>query len=273
MDLSNKTIVVTGGGNGMGRELVLNLLKRGNNVIAMDINESALQETFRLAENRKKALATMVVDVTSKDSIDELVNKSIAIFGQVDGIIDNAGVIQPFVKLNDTDFTIIKRVFDINFFGTLYMMKAFLPHLLTRPEACIVNISSMGGFLPVPGQSVYGASKAAVKILTESLASELTATNVRVTTVFPGAIFTNIKANSGLGKEKSAGKDPSKYAVAPKGVLEPAVAAEIIIKGVEQNKVRVFVGRDSKIMNAMYRLNPTFASKLISKKIKENHHI
>ncbi|HRD39265.1 MAG TPA: SDR family NAD(P)-dependent oxidoreductase, partial [Bacteroidia bacterium] len=70
--------------------------------------------------------------------------------------------------------------------------KSFLPHLLKRPEAHIVNISSMGGFLPVPGQSIYGATKAAVKLLTEGLRSELLDTNVRVTLIFPGAIGTNI---------------------------------------------------------------------------------
>jgi short-subunit dehydrogenase len=92
----------------------------------------------------------------------------------------------------------IERVLNVNLYGVIYMTKAFLPHLLTRPEAHIVNVSSMGGFFPVPGQSLYGASKAAVKLLTEGLYSELIDTNVRVTAVFPGAIATNISQNSGL---------------------------------------------------------------------------
>jgi len=266
MKLINKTIIITGGGGGMGRELVLNLLKRGNRIIALDINESGLQETVRLAENRKEALATQVIDITCKESIDELVDKAIATFGYVDGIINNAGIIQPFEKLNNMDFATIRKVFDINFFGTLYLIKAFLPHLLTRPEAHIVNISSMGGFLPVPGQSIYGASKAAVKIMSESLASELAETNVQVTTVFPGAIFTDIKINSGL---KEAGVSASDCKTAPKGVTLPSIAVETILEGMEQNKSRVYIGKDCKTMNMFYRLNPAFACKLIYNKMKD----
>jgi len=266
MELKNKTVVVTGGGSGMGRELVLNLLKRRNKVIALDINESGLQETSRLAGDRKEALAIQVVDIANKESIDELPDKIIASFGQVDGIINNAGIIQPFEKLNDLDFASIKKVFDINFFGALYLIKAFLPHLLTRPEAHIVNISSMGSFLPIAGQSIYGASKAAVKMMSESLAFELKETNVRVMTVFPGAIFTNIQVNSGLGK---ADVDDSNNKTAPKGVTLPSVAAEMIIKGMEKNKNRIFVGNDSKILRLLSRLNPDFAYNLIYNKMKD----
>ena len=82
------------------------------------------------------------------------------------------------------------------------MTKALLPHFLSRPKAHIVNLSSMGRFLPVPGQTVYCSAKAGVKMLTEGLAAELTGTNVGVTVVFPGAINTNIMFNSGLTDDR-----------------------------------------------------------------------
>ena len=265
MKLKDKVILVTGSGSGMGRELTLNLLSKGANVMGVDINETALNETVELAGNRKEHLATIVTDITDKQSIEILLEKSISAFGGVDGIINNAGIIQPFSKLNELDFEKIERVFKINFYGTLYIIKIFLPHLLTRPEAHIVNISSMGGFLPVPGQIIYGASKAAVKLLTEGLTSELTDTNVNISVVFPGAIRTNIKVNSGLGAEAGATPENSKNG----GVaLSPAIAAQIIVAGIEGNKKRIFVGKDSKMMNLLYKLNPDFASNLIAKKIK-----
>ena len=267
MELKNKTIIVTGGGNGLGRELVLNLLKRGNKVIAFDINEAALQETRQLARDKKDSLATKIVDITNFETLHEKVNEVIGIFGQVDGIINNAGIIQPFKKLNDLSYLEQKRVIDINLGGTVVMIKAYLPHLLARPEAHIINISSMGGFLPVPGQSIYGAAKSAVKIISECLSYELSDTNVRVTVVSPGAIFTNIKSNSGLENEASG--NASDYKVAPKGVLLPSVAAEIILNEVQKNKVRVFVGKDSKIMNLLYHISPAFACKLIYNKVKD----
>jgi len=265
MKLKNKTIVITGGGNGMGRELVLNLLKRENRVIALDINEAALLETVQLAGERAGALATLVVDISRKESVDESVDKVIALFGNVDVVINNAGIIQPFKKVSDLDFAVIKKVFDINFFGTLCMIRAFLPHLLTRPEAHIVNISSMGGFMPFPGQAVYGASKAAVKIMSESLVLELAATRVRVTTVFPGAMVTNITVNSGLS---AAPPNDGAGAEAQKGILLPSIAAEMIIKGVEKNKNRIFIGQDSKMLDLLYRISPDFACKFIYKQMK-----
>ncbi|HEX5808316.1 MAG TPA: SDR family NAD(P)-dependent oxidoreductase [Anaerolineales bacterium] len=158
MKVQNKVIVVTGGGNGMGREIVLNLLAKGASVVAVDIDESALQETVELAGDRKDRLATFVLNITDKEAVEALPAKVIARFGVVDGVINNAGIIQPFVRLNDLQFEAIQRVLDVNLYGTLYMVKAFLPHLLQRPVAHVANVSSMGGFLPVPGQTVYGAS-------------------------------------------------------------------------------------------------------------------
>jgi short-subunit dehydrogenase len=262
MKVQNKVILVTGGGSGMGRELVLHLLSKGARVIAIDINENALKETESLV-SKKDSLKTFVVDITNKNAIEQLLKDAITAFGLVDGIINNAGIIQPFIKVNDLNYEAIERVMNINFYGTLYMIKTFLPHLLTRPEAHIVNISSMGGFLPVPGQTIYGASKAAVKLLTEGLNSELASTNVKVTVVFPGAINTNISKNSGLDNPRRSPAENKSVKV-----LSPAKAAQIIIDGMENNRYRVLVGKDAKIMDLFYRLNPKSAASLINKKMK-----
>lgn len=261
MKVENKTIIVTGGGSGMGRELVLNLLAKGAKVAAIDINEKALQETAALAGDRNVNLSLFVTDITDRAGVEGLLEKVVNKFGAVDGIINNAGIIQPFIRVNDLSYEMIERVMNINFYGTLYLIKTFLPHLLTRPEAHIVDISSMGGFLPVPGQTIYGASKAAVKLLTEGLHSELSGTNVRVTVVFPGGVSTNIMSNSGL-----ADRLPSSAEGAQK-VLSADKAAAMIIAGMEQNRYRVLVGKDAKMLDILYRLNPAYAAGLIAKKM------
>jgi len=264
MEVQNKVIVVTGGGSGMGRELVINLLSKGAKVIAIDINESALQETARLSGSKQDSLTTFVIDITNKTSVEGLAETAIAQYGFVDCIINNAGIIQPFVKVNELSYDAIERVLNVNLYGTLYITKAFLPHLLTRPEAHIVNISSMGGFLPVPGQTIYGASKAAVKLLTEGLNSELMGTNVKVTVVFPGAINTNIMKNSGLNMPQQSSTENKVVKI-----LSPAKAAQIIIDGIECNRYRVLVGKDAKFLDFLYRLNPKLAAKFIYSKMKE----
>ncbi|HRI19613.1 MAG TPA: SDR family oxidoreductase [Panacibacter sp.] len=263
MKVKNKVIVVTGGGSGMGRELVLHLLSKDAKVVTVDINENALQETVALAGTKKDALKTFVVNITDRASVEKFFNDAIAAFGFVDGIINNAGIIQPFIKVNELGYDAIERVMNVNFYGTLYMTKTFLPHLLTRPEAHIMNISSMGGFLPVPGQSIYGASKAAVKLLTEALHSELANTNVKVTVVFPGTVNTNITKNSGLNVPAQSSTEQKSMKTLP-----AAKAAEIMINGMEQNKYRVMIGSDATFMDRLYRLNPKFAAGLIYKKMK-----
>ena len=265
MKVQNKVIVVTGGGSGIGRELVLNLLSKNARVAAVDIDESALQETAELAGDPNGNLSTHPVDITDKDSVAELPEQVIRKHGAVDGIINNAGIIQPFVRVAELEYSAIERVMDVNFYGTVHMTKAFLPHLRERPEAHIVNVSSMGGFLPVPGQSIYGASKAAVKLLTEGLRSELLETNVQVTVVIPGAIGTDIAANSGTDLSLESVSGSRLAAIKP---LEPSKAAQTIVDGMERNRSRVLVGVDSKLMDLFYRVSPKHAANLIFKLMK-----
>jgi short-subunit dehydrogenase len=263
MKVQNKTIVVTGGGSGMGRELVLALLQKGAKIIALDINKTGLEETAKLAKDKAASLSFYVTDITDKAAVEDLSTKIIAEQGTVDGLINNAGIIQPFVRVNDLSYEMIDRVMNVNFYGTLYLTKSFLPHLLTRPEAHIVNISSMGGFLPVPGQTIYGASKAAVKLLTEGLHAELTGTNVKVTVIFPGGVNTNILKNSGLDMPKqSDGKGKARK------ILSAAEAAQIMIDGIEKDKYRILVGKDARIMDFLYRMNPKSAAAMIAKQMK-----
>ena len=188
MKMQNKVIVVTGAGSGIGRALTLKLVAMGAKVAAVDLNPDTLAETVNLAGSNKRKISTHIVNVSDKGAVDNLPQAVINAHGTVDGLINNAGIIQPFVKLADLDDKIIERVLNVNLYGVIYMTRAFLPHLLKRPEAHITNVSSMGGFFPVPGQTIYGASKAAVKLMTEGLYAELIDTNVGVTVVFPGVL-------------------------------------------------------------------------------------
>ncbi len=259
MKVKDKVIVVTGAGGGVGRELVLNLLKKGASVAALDINKERLDETARIANNPEK-VSTYICDITDVKAIEAVSKEIVTKFGVVDGLINNAGIIQPFINVADLSMKQVNLVMNVNFYGTLNMTKAFLPLLLARPEGHILNVSSMGGFFPFPGQSIYGASKAAVKLLTEGLYAELLNTNVHVTLVFPGAIETDISKNSGVEmKAQPEGEKPAMK------MTQADDCAEQIIKGMEKNKFQVYVGSDSKMMKFMYRMSPKRAIKFIVK--------
>lgn len=260
MRVRGKVFVVTGGANGMGRELVLGLLARGAHVAAVDIDAAALQETADLVKRGKDRLSTHVLDITDREAVLAFPDGVIARHGAVDGLINNAGIIQSFVRVDELDTISIEQVMNVNFYGTLLMTKAFLPHLLKRPIAHIANVSSMGGFLPVPGQTLYGASKAAVKLFTEGLHAELADTRVRVTVVFPGAIGTDIAERSGAAETLALQDARHLRLINP---MAPSKAARIIIRGIEKDRYRVLVGSDAKLMDLIYRLSPRCASSLI----------
>ena len=268
MKAAGKTIAVTGGGNGIGRELVLGLLARGARVAALDLSAEGLEETSRLAGDKADRLSTHVVNIADADAVAKVPGAILEAHGQVDGLVNCAGIIQPFVRFAELERSAMERVFDVNFWGVVNTIQSFLPELLTRPTAHIVNVSSMGGFLPVPGQTVYGASKAAVRLLTEGLNAELTETPVNVTVVFPGAIATNITANSGVstagGKDTEAAASESKISMttAPE-------AARIIIDAMERDAYRVTVGKDARMMDRMARWMPVRSAKLIYSKMKD----
>ena len=270
MKVSGKVIVVTGAGNGMGREISLNLLNKGAKVIGLDINMEGLKKTQELAGEKGDNMKLMQLDITNREAVEQTAEEAVKLFGAVDGIINNAGIIQDFIPVNKMEYRTIERVMNINFYGTLYIVKSFLPLLLTRPKAHIVNVSSMGAFAPVPGQTFYGASKAAVRALTEGLMGELMDTNVEVSEVFPGAVATDIQVHSGVKNAKSV-SDYSEDQIknANSSITLPSEAAEIIVSGMEAGKWKIIVGSDCKKMDLLMRIAPKFGMKKLAEAMKK----
>ena len=265
MELSGKVFVVTGGGNGMGREVALLLVQRGARVAAVDLSEEGLAETARLAGAGER-LSTHVVNITDRPTVEALPAAVEAAHGApADGIVNVAGIIHRFAKLQDLSIEEFERVIDVNYWGTVYVTKAFLPVLLGRPSASITNFASMGALIPFPGQGAYGSSKGAVRLFTETLLAELRDTAVQVSLVFPGAIATNITGNSGVtampGAKQGDAEQSSMRAMAP------AEAGRIIVDGIAAGRFRIFVGKDAKTFDRLARLMPTRAITMIAEKV------
>lgn len=261
MKLEDKVVVITGAGNGMGREMTLEFVRRGAKVFGVDMNEDALKETAKLVGDDKK-FAYQVLNITDRAAVAKLPATVKEKLGETDILVNNAGIIQPFVKVNVLEFEAIDRVMNVNFNGPVNMVKAFLPGLLKRKQASIANVSSMGGYGPVPGQTVYGASKAAVKLFTEGLRSELLGTSVNVTLIYPGAIGTNIAGNSGIKMDMPEGADAAKFKMTP-----APVAGRMMVDAIEKEAPRAFIGSDAAMMDKMVRLMPVKAAELIAKQM------
>lgn len=259
MKADGKTIIVTGAGGGIGREIVAELLRRGAAVVACDRNEAALAALK--AETASDRLSTHALDITDREAVEGLAaTLRRDANAQIDGLVNCAGIIQPFERFEDTPYARIKTVFDVNFWGTVHMVQAFLPDLKSRPEAHIVNVSSMGGFFPVPGQTVYGASKAAVRMLTEGLYAECLGTRIKVTVVIPGGVNTKIIENSGSA--------PNERMERIKKVIRlpsPKKAADRIVNGMERNAFRVHIGLDAALLKVADALLPRTAIALATR--------
>ena len=266
-DLKDKVLIVTGAGSGIGRELTLQLVQKGVKVAACDINAETLAGTKTLVSN-PELVKTYVLDVADAAKVAEFPKMVKVDFGNLHGIINNAGIIQPFVKFMELSEKSIDRVMNINFYGVLNLTRAVLQEVDATTDTFVANISSMGGFLPVPGQGIYGASKAAVKLFTEALYAEMMGTLVHVSVVFPGAIATNISSNS--MEEKPKETPPAQTgSVAKYKTTSAEDAAAIIIKGIEKGKLKIFVGSDSKMMDKLYRLMPVKSINMMAKMINK----
>ncbi|UOE44071.1 SDR family NAD(P)-dependent oxidoreductase [Agromyces larvae] len=265
MDIRGKVFVVTGAGNGIGREVALQLLAGGASVAGVDLSEAGLAETSRRAGAGPR-FTTHTANITDRAAIEALPAAVTAEHGAPDGIVNVAGVIQKFVKVIDLPYDEIEKVMNVNFWGVVHMVKAFLPGLVERPSAAIVNVSSMGALAPVPGQAVYGASKAAVMLLTEALYAELLGSNVQVTAIYPGAIATDIASNSGVAigggqtAEEAAASSTRKMTSAPD-------AGRVIVEAIEKGRFRATIGSDASMIDKISRLSPKRATEMIAKQM------
>jgi NAD(P)-dependent dehydrogenase (short-subunit alcohol dehydrogenase family) len=259
MQIKDKVYVVTGGGNGMGRQVVLQLAARGARVAAADMSEEGLAETLRLAGGGSNVTAHLL-NVTDRAAVDALPDAVADAHGLVDGIVNIAGILHRFVPFTELNVEEEERIMNVNFWGTVNMCRSFLRVLQERPEAIIVNMSSLSALIPFAGQTFYGASKGAVKQFSEGLYAELMDTNVAVTTLFPGNISTNLAGNSGV-----AMIDPKGQKVRS---TTPENAGRIIVDGIQKGSFRVLVGADAKLLDRLTRVNARRATSLVARQMK-----
>ena len=269
----DKVAVITGAGSGMGRYLAVLLAKDGADVSVCDVNEETLNETVEMLRKYNVSVSSHLLDVSDKDAIEALPGKVIEQHGKVDMVFNNAGVTTG-IHFKDMDENNWDWVMGINFDGVINSTRAFIPHMVDSPEAAIVNTSSIFGMVAVPGQTVYHATKFAVRGFTESLAMEMKETNpnLQIHCVHPGHIGTNIAADARFDEEnfnqdetqasnsiftRNAPKSQKEMGdMFREGGMHPSKAAEIILNGVKKNKTRIFIGLDAKLLDLSQRIFP-----------------
>lgn len=252
--LVGRTAVVTGAGSGIGRATSLLLAERGCSVAVVDINEAAAQETAELVEGLGRRASVHVADTRDGVRLGELPGEVIEAHGACHILINNAGVTSAGV-FEEESLDDIRWIVDINMWGVVNGCRAFLPVLREADEAHIVNLSSMVGLVGLGHNVSYSMTKGAVRSFSEALRAELITTNVKVTTVFPGAIRTNI-TNAARGTESERLAQMGRSRFAPLVMRPPAFAAARVVRGIERNKVRVIIGPDAHFFSVVSRVMP-----------------
>ncbi|MBS1654649.1 MAG: SDR family oxidoreductase [Bacteroidetes bacterium] len=243
----DKIVVVTGGTDGIGRALVVQLLTAGAKVATCGRNHDKLYQLQ--SEYASYPLHTMVADISSENDCRRFMETTVKFFGGIDILINNAGISMR-APIEEASTEVIEKVMSINFFGAVYCTKHALPEILKRKGA-IVGVSSIAGYRGLPGRSGYSASKFALQGWLEAIRTELLDSGVHVMWVCPGFTASNIR-NAALNKDgESQGESPM-----DEGKMMTAEECAIqILKAIEKKKrtiIMTFTGKRTVFMNKFF---------------------
>ncbi len=260
-NLKGKAAVITGAGSGIGEALSLELARRGCDVALVDIDEAGLARVSERVRGLGRRASAHKADVSRRNEMELLPEAVRREHGRADILVNNAGVAL-LGGLADHSIEDFEWIIGINLWGVIYGCKFFLPLLESQPEAHIVNISSIAGFMPVTGMHGYVLTKHAVRGFSETLRAELASKRIGVTCVHPGAVRTNIPASARYRGKAATLKDRGKEFVGRFGV-KPETAARQIADAIETNEPRLLVGTDARILDAVSRMMPKAAGTLM----------
>lgn len=260
----DKVCVITGAGSGIGRQLALQLASTGARLALNDWSEETLGETTEKCRALGATVHQSAFSVANREAVYRFAQTVAEQYGQVDLVVNNAGIALMQRKIESTPYEEFEKIIDINLWGVIYGSKAFLPHLKERPEAALVNVSSIFGQFAYPNQGPYVTTKFAVKGFTEVLRQELARTNVAVSVVQPGGIATNIINNIDTDRKEWRQKFASTFNKMAGTTAEEA--ARTIIKGIQRKKKRILIGRDARLADRIIRLLPSSYEKILLRK-------
>jgi short-subunit dehydrogenase len=264
---------ITGAAGGIGRALALELAARGCDLALADRDEAGLATlAAEIAKAHQRKVTVHTVDVGVPREIEAFAQAAIAAHPVLNIVINNAGVAL-MGMFDEVDQAQMEWLININFWGVVHGTRAFLPHLSKKPEAHIVNLSSIFGIIAPPGQTAYCAAKFAVRGFSESLRHELAMAGspVRLSVVHPGGVATNIARNSriGTGMTDNARRAQSIERFDAVAKTTPAAAAQRIIVGIEKNQPRILIGNDARTMDLLQRFRPATYWAVLARKIEK----
>jgi short-subunit dehydrogenase len=248
IDLSDKSVLVTGAGSGIGRAVAIALARKGASLTLIGRREEPLQETANLAKDagRETGGEAQVVsgDITDPTTRERVIKAAFESFGGLDVLVNSAGAVRAG-RLENVDVEEIRAQIEANLVAPILLTRVALPALRQSGDAAVVNMSSGLGLVGMPFYSVYGATKAGIALFGEALRRELFGEGVHVMTVYPGPTETPMMESSEAGPELGIEYEP------------PEDVAEALVAGLEAGELEIVRGaEDRSALTQMSREQP-----------------
>lgn len=253
----NKTVIVTGGASGIGRGVCEALAAEGALVYAADINEAGLQT---VVDNTKagETIKPIKLDVSKQDDFQQAIDRVVAEHGQLDMLVNNAGIVVAGA-FSETTTQEIEKIVNINLWSVLYGSQLAYAQMIKQGSGHIVNVSSSGGVMPVPNQTMYSAIKHAVVGFSHSLREEAALHGVKVSTVMPGMVQSDLWDSAINVKDYNMRKNMESTGLKP---ISAQQAAQAILQGIQANDRSIVFPLINKIIVRLYQWFPLLITKV-----------
>ncbi|WP_345948116.1 SDR family oxidoreductase [Mucilaginibacter sp. PAMB04274] len=258
MSLNSKIVIITGASSGIGRALAYEMASRGANLVLGARQYVTLCE---ITQDIEKRFQTKAIAVQCNVSVEEdcafLIKQTLLTFGKIDVLVNNAGISMRAL-FNDLDLQVLKKLMDVNFWGTVYCTKYALPEIL-KTQGSVVGVSSIAGFKGLPGRTGYSASKFAMNGFLDALRVENLKTGVHVLTACPGFTASNIR-NTALNKDANQQGESS---LEEDKMMTAEEVAKAIANAIESRSRTLILTGQGKLTVTLSKLFPAWLDKLV----------
>ncbi len=251
---------ITGASSGIGEALVHEFIRRGAKVVASSNDQPGLERVKASCGNLSDMVICVPFDLSDTSGIDKIVEQQIKVLGRVDFLLNIGGISQR-ARIDETPLWLDRKIFEINYFGTIALTKAVLPYMISRKSGHILATSSITGRFGFPLRAAYSASKQALHGFFETLYLENKKFNIRSSVIIPGRVRTQISLHA-LGSD---GKEHGKMDDGLAKGISPDKAARIIIRGLVKNKREILVGKGELLMLHIRRYCPSLFFRIADK--------
>ena len=255
--MKDKVVIITGASSGIGKALVENFAKRKAKIVLAARSIKKLENIGAGLKNKTLDFLIVKTDVSKEDDCRNLIEKTIEKFGKIDILINNAGISMRAL-FADTDLSVIRKLMDINFYGTVYCSKFALPHLL-KSQGSLVGVSSIAGYKGLPGRTGYSASKFAMQGFLEVVRIENMKKGLHVLIACPGFTTSNIRNTALAADGSQQGESPRDEAK----MMTSEEVAEKIISAIEKRKERLTLTFQGKMTVLLNKFFPKFMDKMV----------